>query len=247
MNATVHTLKNDTRLEEFEQFVKDQGKASAMGDEALPVFAIGFVRAVYDGVVDVAKDANGDDASTRYFKKYAAAEGKKKFHDRSTNSQKAQVSKLKQLEKAASNPKFDFVDVLNRGVTIRQQAVKDGIEVKSPFPAYVDLAREQLKQDDELTDDVIYSTVVKSDTTKEKTLEGELKAIAKKLEKIVTGENADGIIDQSPEVLVAAEQINQRIKSLMMEQDKALLIAKAGELGMSVNEEEPAEYVTAAM
>lgn len=241
MNATVHTLKNDTRLEEFEQFVKDQGKASAMGDEALPVFAIGFVRAVYDGVIDVAKDANGDDASTRYFKKYAAAEGKKKYHDRSQGSQKAQVSKLKQLEKAASNPKFDFVDVLNRAVTIRQQAVKDGIDVKSPFPAYVDIAREQLKVDDELTDDVIYATVIKSDTTKEKTTVGELKRAQKIIDDVIAGEKYPGVHDNSAEVMIAGEQLAERIKTLELKLDKSATQAKAIELGLLADE---VEYVT---
>lgn len=243
MNATVHTLKNDTRLEEFEAFVKKQGEAAAMGDEALPNLAIGFVRAVSDQVVDLAKDANGDGASARYFKKYSAFEGKKKYHDRSQGSQKAQVSKFTQLEKAASNPKFDFVDVLNRGVLIRQQAIKDGIDVKSPFPAYVDLAREQNKVDDDLTDDVIYSTVIKNDTEKEKTTVGQLKKAQKIIEDVIAGEKYPGVHDTSSEVMIAGEQLAQRIAALELKQAKDDTQAAAIELGLMADTSDNA-YVT---
>ena len=44
---------------------------------------------------------------------------------------------------------MDFVDILNVP-TSSGENVDDEIEVKSPFPAYVDVAREQLKLDDEM-------------------------------------------------------------------------------------------------
>ena len=220
MNALAHNTQNDNRKVEFHAFVREKAREAAMGKDALPALAIGFVRAIYDGVEDPAKDANGEDAATRMFKMYSAAEGKKAFHDRSKSSQKAQVSKFKQLEKAASNPKFDFVDVLNRGVTIYQKAMDDEIEVKSPFPAYVGLAREQLKQDEELSDEQIFAVVTKSEVTREVTVEGQLKKAAKILEDLITGEKHPGVIDQTPEVLMAAEQLNARLAQLVALEQK---------------------------
>ena len=208
-------LVNDTRHDDFMTVVREFGREDASGKDALPGMAIAFTRAIYDGYLDPAKDKNGEDAATRTFKEFDKARGKKAFHDRSEGSQKAQCSKLRQFQNAAANPKYDFVDVLNRAVTIRQTAIKDGIDVKSPFPAYTDVAREQLKQDDELDDAQIFAVVTKTDNTKEVTLEGQLKKAAKILEDIITGEKHPGVQDNSPEVLIAAEQINARLTQMM--------------------------------
>ena len=112
--------------------------------------------------------------------------------------------------------------MLNRAITIRQKAIDDSLDVKSPYPAYVDIAREQLKIDDELSDDVIFATVTKSESAKEVTLEGQLKKAAKILEDIITGEKHPHIHDQSPEVLMAAEQINARLTQLVVAEQKRL-------------------------
>jgi len=237
MNALAHNTQNDTRQADFHAFVREKGREAAMGKDALPALAIGFVRAIYDNVEDASKDANGEDAAVRMFKLYAASEGKKAFHDRSEGSQKAQISKFRQLQNAASNPKFDFVDVLNRAVTIRQTAIDDGIDVKSPFPAYVDVAREQLKMDDELDDAMIFAAVTKSEVTKEVTLEGQLKKAAKILEDIITGEKHPGVHDNSPEVMVAAEQINTRLTAVVALRTQQEAIAKALEMGFVKNED----------
>jgi hypothetical protein len=233
--TTTPALANDTRLKDFEKFVKDCAEDEAAGKDALPNFSIGFVRAVYEGVIDPAKDANGDDAAARYFKKYSAMRGKKAYHDRTETSQKAQVSKLRQMQNAAANPKFDFVDVLNRAITIRQQAIKDDIDVKSPYPAYVDVAREQLKQDDELDDAQIFAAVTTSDKTKEVTLEGQLKKAAKILEDIISGEKHPGVHDNSPEVHIASEQLVQRIKAIELKQVQDEALTKALAAGYVVN------------
>ena len=212
--SLAHNTTNDTRLADWRAFVRECGANEAKGDDAMPGFAVGFVRAISDGIISPDKDTNGDDAAAREFKEYTKAKGKKAFHERSEGSQKAQCSKLRQLQKAASNPKFDFVDVLNRAVTIRQTAIDDGVEVKPAFAAYVDTAREQLKIDDELGDDVIFATVTKSESTREVTLEGQLKKAAKILEDIQTGEKWAGVRDQSQEVITATEQLNARIGQL---------------------------------
>jgi hypothetical protein len=114
MTTLAHDTTNDTRLADFEGRVRQFGRDAAAGKDSLPNLAIDFARSVYDGVIDPKPDATGDDAAARYFKMYAASEGKKAVHDRTETSIKAQVSKLRTIQKAASNPKFDFVDVLNR-------------------------------------------------------------------------------------------------------------------------------------
>jgi len=237
MSTLAHDTQNDTRQAEFHAFVREKGRAAADGKEALPGLAIGFVRAVYDGIEDPAKDKNGEDAATRMFKMYAASEGKKAFHDRSHASQKVQISKFKQLQNAASNPKFDFVDVLNRAVVIRQKAIDDEIEVKSPFPAYVDVAREQLKLDDEMDDAMIFATVTKSESTREVTLEGQLKKAAKILDDLITGEKHPGVQDNSQEVMVAAEQLNARLNAMMITKQQQEAIEKLVAVGYVKNED----------
>jgi hypothetical protein len=214
---------NDTRLTDFESLVRELGRDAAAGKDSLPNLAIAFARAVCEGVVDPAKDATGDDAAARYFKKYAAAEGKKAVHDRTEAGLKANISKLRQIQNAAANPKWDFVDVLNRAHTVRQQARQDDIDVKPAYAGFVDVAREQLKHDEALDDATIFATVTKTIYEREVTLEGQLKKASKILEDIITGEKYPHIKDQSPEVLAAAEQISARLAALMtikqMEED----------------------------
>jgi hypothetical protein len=214
--SVVHNLQNDTRLNDFEALVDELAEDEASGEDALANLAIAFSRAVADKVIDIAKDKNGDDAAVRYFKRYAARKGKKAYHNRTEGSAKAQSSKLRQFQNAADNPKFDWIDVLNRGIIIRQQAIKDSIAVKSAFPAYTDLAREQLKLDDEMDDAMIYEVIIKGDNTKEVTVEGQLKKAHKILEELVTGENKHGLKDQSPETIIAQEQLAARLTTLLM-------------------------------
>ena len=238
MNTNLaHNTQNDTRFADAMAVVRELGRDAASGKDALPNLAVHFVRQIYDGVFTPDKDANGEDAATRIFKEYAKSEGKKAFHDRTEASQKVNISKLKQLEKAAANPKFDFVDVLNRAITIRQTAIDDGIEVKSPYPAYVDVARAQLKLDEEMDDAMIFAAVTKSETTREVTLEGQLKKAAKILEDIITGEKHPGVQDSSPEVMMAAEQLNVRLTSLMTTKAQSEAIAKAIEAGFVQNDD----------
>jgi hypothetical protein len=158
-----------------------------------------------------------EDAATRKFKLYCSAKGKKAFHDRSEGSQKAQASKIRQLQNAAANPKWDFVDVLNRAVTIRQTAIDDGIDVKSPFPAYVDVAREQLKYDDELDDAMIFAAVTKTESTREVTVEGQLKKAA--------------------ETHTASEAITTRINEIIKLQTEREALEKALAAGYVLNDD----------
>lgn len=237
MTSLAHNTQNDTRHADAMAVVRELAREHAAGNDALPNLAVHFVRSIFDSIFDPAKDAAGEDAATRIFKEFCKVKGKKAFHDRSESSQKVQISKMRQLQNAAANPKFDFVDVLNRAITIRQTAIDDGIEVKSPFPAYVDVAREQLKLDDEMDDAMIFAAVTKNEVTREVTLEGQLKKAAKILEDIITGEKHPGVSDQSAEVLCAAEQINARLTALMTVKSQAEALEKALAAGYTLNDD----------
>lgn len=210
MSNLEHDTTNDTRYADFKGVVHELGRDAAAGKDSLPNLAIAFARAVADGVIDPAKDTSGRDGAARVFDWYATSEGKKAVHDRTENGLKANVSKLRQIQNAAGNPKYDFVDVLNRAILIRRDAKDDDLEVKPAYAAYVDVAREQLKHDEEISDDMIRDVVLKSANTREVTLEGELKKIEKALENIVTGEKWDHIKDQSHEVITAASLVKER-------------------------------------
>lgn len=221
-NLTHNPTQNDTRLDDFMKEVREFGRDSASGKDALPNLAHKFIRAVADGVVEMAKDADGDDGAARVFKTYAASEGKKQVHDRTEAGLKANISKFRQIGNFAGNPKWDAVHVANQTHVIRQDHKKDGIDVKPAYAALVDVAREQLKQDTQLTDGEIGALVMTTSKVKEVTLEGQLEKAHKILEDLITGEGKHGLKDQSPELLQAAEQIQvrQRALSQMMQKNK---------------------------
>lgn len=210
MSNLEHDTTNDTRLSDFKSVVHELGREAAAGKDSLPNLAIAAARAVFDGVLDVSKDASGRDGAARVFDWYATSEGKKAIHDRTENGVKANVSKLRQILNAAGNPKYDFVDVLNRAIVIRRDERDNDQDVKPAYAAFVDVAREQLKHDTELSDDMIRDTILKSTNTREVTLEGELKKIEKALENVIGGEKWPHIKDQSPEVLAAAQYVKER-------------------------------------
>lgn len=216
MTSLEHDTTNDTRLTDFMTEVREFGRNSAQGKDSLPNLAHAFVRAVCDGVLDVKEDADGHDGAARVFHEYAKSEGKKAVHNRSTDSLKAQISKLRALQKFAANPKWDAVDVMNRAFVIhRDNRDVHELDVKPAYAAYVDLAREQLKQDDALTDAQISAVMCKSTNQREVTLESKLEKIKKTVEGIITGEDKDGIKDQSPEIIQVQELLAQRLAALM--------------------------------
>lgn len=214
-STLMHGATNDTRLDEFMGRVREGGREEALGKDSLPKLAIDFTRAIADGFLDVAKDVDGNDAAARVYTARMAANAKKQVHDHKPENVKAQISKLRQLQNFAGNPKWDAVEVLNKAFTIRHEHEADGIAVKSPYAAYIDVAREQLKQDDQLTDGQIGAAMVATTKTKEVTLEGQLEKAHKILEELITGENKHGLKDQSSEILQAAEQLSVRRNELM--------------------------------
>ena len=104
-----HNTSNSAALEQdrrdFFSDVRELGRESALGKDALPRLAVRVVRAVTAGTV------SPDDMKSAY-DEYVTSESKKLVHTDAGKS--ANVSKLKQLATAAAMPTVDFEDVLTR-------------------------------------------------------------------------------------------------------------------------------------
>ena len=219
-------IPNDTRKEDLMKEVREYGRHAAEGKDALPVLALRVVRAANDGVIDTTKDKDKRDDANRIYEAYIAAESKKLVHKHTETGLKANVSKVRQIIIMGSMTTCDAVAVLDRAVVLREAMLKAEEKVKPAFASYVDVARDQIaKADSDLSDDEIRAAC-RSKEPAEKTLEKELQAIQKRLEKIVTGEG--GVKDQSTEVIQAEELIRTRLAAMLQraEVEKAYGVLK---------------------
>lgn len=233
-----HSTSNDTRFDEFMSNVRQFGRDAADGKDALPKLAIAVVRAAADGVIDLTKGADGRDAAATIYEEYCKSESKKAIHEHSAGGTKANASKLRQLVTFGCNPKFDGVDVLNKAIVIRQKYNADADlrkELKPTYASFVDLAREQNALDDAMDDSEI-EAVMRKNPPKDTTLEQELKAIHKKVEKLISGDNKAGVKDQSSELIQAEELLRTRLAALLEKNARDELLAKAAALGIQLAE-----------
>jgi hypothetical protein len=228
-----HGATNDTRLHDLELRVNQYGRDKQAGIDSMPKFALDFIRGVQEEYIDIKHDANKEDGAVRFFNRYA--EAGKAVHDRSGDSVKAQQSKFRALQKAAANPKWDFIQVADHAVRAIAQFRKDQIDTKGTFAALVDVAREQMKTDVELTYDEVAVICLPTSVVKEVTVESKLAKISKQMEELITGEGKDGLKDQSPELMQAQELVAGRIKDLIAfsikQADDATLAAIAARRG----------------
>lgn len=231
MSNLAHDTTNDTRLKDFEKQVKELGRESAEGRDALPKLAISVVRAANDGIIspDQPKDGTDDDAA-RIYKMYAEAESKKAIHEHTKNGVKANISKVRTLIKMGVMTTCDPVDVVNRALEIRQNA-PDGQKVKAAYPALVSVARAQLASDTDLTDDQLKEAVYAAES-EEPTVEKVLEGIVKKLDKLVTGEG--GLNDNSEQVLTARRALKERLAAYVADAQFREVQEKAAALGLVV-------------
>jgi hypothetical protein len=239
--------RNDHRFDDLLKQVGEFGEESAQGKDALPKLFLRVVQAAADGVIDTEKDKHGDgiDDAARIYRVYADNEGHKAIHQHTKDGLKANVSKLRCGVRLGLMTSVDGVVVIDRAVTIRGNQEAASNKCKSAYPAYVDVAREQLKQDTELTDDQIKEVVLKPEPA-EKDVVVELKAIEKKLERIITGEG--GVKDQSQEVIDAHALIRTRLAALVTKAERDKKLAMYSELAAELATElrEPAEQQEAA-
>lgn len=152
------TLKNDTRLDDLKSLVRELGRESASGRDAKAKLALQVVRAAYDGVI-------GPDEVEMIYQEYASAESKKSIHDHSTGGLKANVSKLRQVVALGCLPQVDGPALLDTVTDIRDDLRHGDEKLKAAFDAFVDVARAQLKQPDNLLDgDALRALCVKPES-----------------------------------------------------------------------------------
>ena len=230
MVSLAHNTTNDTRFDDLRKEIREDGKESGKGKDALPRVALRLTRAAADGVINLDKDSDGKDAVSKLYDDYIKSESKQAVHDK--NGVKANASKWRQFVELGLNPNCDGVAVLDRAVMIRDgEFQQDAKSVKGAFPAYLDVARAQKTSDTELTDDEIRTAVRKADG-KEATVEGELKRAATILDRLVTGEK--GLRDNDPSITQALELVNNRLATLLQTKRDLELQAEIAARGWTV-------------
>lgn len=231
---TPASQSNDKRMNDLLKQVSKLGEEASLGKDSLPKLAHAVVRAAADGVIDLeTKDSKGNDAAHQLYTKYAASESKKAIHEHSSGGFKGNVSKLRQLIAMGAMTTVDAVEVMNEAFKARENMIADSVKVKSAYPFYVDVAREQLKSDKPLTDRELEAIAMKDEPTA-KTLEGELKRVEKILEGLVTGENRDKLKDTDALTEQAFNAVRDRLKALATLAQRRKLLADAAKLGLTL-------------
>jgi hypothetical protein len=225
---------NDKRMSDLMKQVTKFGEEASLGKDSLPKLAHAVVRAAADGYIDLdTKDAKGNDAAHQLYDAYVKGESKKAIHEHSAGGKKANVSKLRQLISMGCMTTIDGADVMQRAFQARENMIADSAKVKAAYPYYVDVAREQLKQDKPLTDNELGDIALK-DAPAPKTVEGELKRALNILEGLVTGENRDKIKDADPLTEAAFQAVKERLDSIATLRNREKLMAQAAALGLKL-------------
>lgn len=230
MTDTTNGAKpNDTRREDFMAESRELGREMALGKDSLPKWAMKVARAAADGVISLQKNADGEDDITIAYTDLMKAASKKAIHEHTTGGLKANISKARQIATAAQKPTADFVTTLDKVAEVRLEKLAAKEKVKPAYAAFVDAARTQNEQDDDLTDEQISEVVLKPEPS-EQTEEKILDRCAKALEDLVSGEK--GIKSDSPLVEQAMGLVRERCAEIAMLRERAETIEKAVKLGL---------------
>lgn len=227
---------NDTRLRDLLNSVRKFGRESGEGKDSLPKLAMSVVRAAADGVIDMEKDDKGNDAATRLYSEYVNAESSKAIHEHTNGGQKANVSKLRQLIGMGCMTTIDAVSVMNDAFKVREELKATDEKLKPAYHFYVDVAREQLKNDQELAEDELREIAIKS-APAGKDVEKVLQGVMKTLEALVSGEGKGslaGLKDDSEEVEAAFQAIRDRLANITIKRETVKLMEAAKLLGLTI-------------
>ena len=231
---TPAALSNDKRLSDLLKQVGQFGAEASLGKDSLPKLAHAVVRAAADGIIDAdTKDAKGNDSATIIYERYAANESKKAIHEHSSGGKKANISKLRQLISMGVMTTIDAVEVMQAAFEARNAMIADDNKVKSAYPFYVDVAREQLKQPTPLSKAELEDIALK-DAPKPKTLEGELKRAMNILEGLMSGENRDKIKDSDALTEAAFHAVKERLDKIATLAQRNKLLQEAAKLGLKL-------------
>jgi hypothetical protein len=228
-------LSNDKRKSELFKQVTKFGEEASLGRDSLPKLAHAVVKAAADGIIDAeTKNANGDDAATELYERYAKAESKKAIHEHSSGGKKANISKLRQLINLGAMTTVDGFEVMQDAFQARENMIADDNKVKSAYPFYVDVAREQLKSDKKLDQSTLEGLAMK-DAPAAPELETVLKGIMKKLEGLTTdGLGKEKLKDQDALTIAAFEAIRERLDNIATLRQREKLMKDAAALGLKI-------------
>ncbi len=234
-----NSVARDELRRELMNEVREYGRNSAEGKDSLPMLATRVIKASADGIIDLSKDANGWDDAAKMYEAYVTAESKKAVHDHTDTGKKANVSKLRQLVIFGALTTVDPVDVHNRTFEKRLKMAKEGQNVKAAYPAYVDVARAQIKTQTELSDDELTAVLLKPEKN-DPDVVTEITQIKKRIERLITGEK--GLQDNSEQIIQVNKLLGERLAALTLaaETTNALseyevLKAKLAKLGISAD------------
>jgi len=223
-------MSREEMLKEFNKDVASYGKDSGKGAAALPRLGMRVIRAASDGLISTEKPKDGSESdAVRIYKRYAEQDSKHAEHTK--GGMKANAAKLNALIGLGCMTTVDGVEVASRAVSIRDKMEKEEQKPKALFAGLVDVARKQMEQDSPLTDDAIEAALGK--VVKDKSVAEEWTAIYKKIDKLVSGENPQGLKDQSEQALKIAELVNEHINNFMVDDDREEKIAFCMERGMT--------------
>lgn len=225
-----HNNDPDKMRKEFYRDVKTLGGQSGVGAAARPRLALRVVRAASDGILSLEKPKDGgkDDAAIIY-ETYQAEDSKKAEH--SAGGAKANASKVRQLIGLGCCPNADGLSVAENAIRLHKAMLEQELKPQPLFDALVSVARAQCESDTELDDDGIMAAMGKKPV--EKTLAKEWEAINKKIESLVTGENAAGLKDQTAEAIQIQELVAAKVAGFTRADNNAAFIKQAMERGMS--------------
>ena len=232
---TAAELSNDKRKSDLFKQVSKLGEEASLGKDSLPKLAHAVVKAAADGIIDLdTKDSKGLDSATIIYERYASAESKKAIHEMTSGGKKANISKVRQLIAMGCMTTIDAVEVMQRAFEARKNMINDDNKVKSAYPFYVDVAREQLKSDKPLDDRTLEGIAMKGEPAP-KELEAELKSILKKLEALTTdGLGKEKVKDTNELTIAAFDAIKERVDQFATLRNRQKLMADAAALGLKL-------------
>lgn len=207
----------------FWKSVKSMGADAGEGSTALVRLALATIQAASDGIVSAEKRTGSKDDAALIYEAYMS-ENSKKAGEFSAGGAKANASKLRQIIQCGTMTTCDPVDVFDRAVATHRDLQKDeGVKLKALYAGLVDIAREQLSCDKDLTDDQLKDTLCA--TPRDKTVEAELKAIQKKVDNLIEGNG--GLKHDTPEMGQIKELIAGQLQTFTVAKDKAAFVTMA--------------------
>lgn len=222
---------NDTALKDFFKTATKLGRDEGDGAEALPRMAWAIAEA--GAAISLVKDAEGKDDVQRAYEMYLKGRAQTVKHAAPVTSAKVQVSKLRQVAIAVQKPTCDFKGTMAKVRDLRDELIAAGEKCKAAYPSYVDAARAQQEQDDDLNDEQI-KTSIRKPAAADPSVEKEIGAIVKRMEDLISGEK--GVKYDDDEFVAAFEKVRACEATLSLMTKRALARKLAAEAGIELAE-----------